>query len=149
MTFLYAALVVGFMVLMLVAAIRQKQQLTRDLEANFRTQTFGGTHGPVFGKDLVIISKRTAASDHNRIQRSLPGTRTEPVDEFWYCVGPGSEYLAIVLLYELRWKSIDIKWSARALTQERFRAALFGDRRGLRELARFERQFHPIPGQPD
>ena len=140
MDVLYAALIAGYIVTLGVLAIRQKRQLIRDIEADFRAQSFSAAHGPVPGRDWLIVSKRRSLANPNNFQRSLPGAPRAPTDETWYCIGPHHEYLAVLLLYEQRWKRLDIQWSARTLTQERFRAALLGDRKGLRELARLERQ---------
>lgn len=101
-------------------------------EADSRKQVFNGADGrPVAGEDWNIVSMQHMTSDLSRAKQRLPFGPNYRHQSFWYCIGPGPDYLMAILDFQRLWEDMDIRWTSRSLSEEQFRAALTRDRKAL------------------
>ena len=115
-----AVLVIGFMVAVVVMAVRARRDFDVAVKRSFDALTFQTPGGRVRG-DAVRVVKVVAQSVGN----DQPG----PQDLFWYCVGSGPSYFLALGHVRRRLPPVRVEWVVRPLTEDRMRNALAGDDR--------------------
>lgn len=115
-----AVLVVGFMVAVVLLAIRARREFDAAVRRSFEALAFETPAGRVRW-DAVRVVKVVAHDSGNE--------SSGPQDLFWYCVGSGPSYFLALGHVRGRLPRIRVDWVVRPLSEDRMRNALIGDDR--------------------
>lgn len=117
---LSTVLVVGFMVAVVIFAIRARRAADAAVKRSFEALMFQTPAGRVRGGAVRVVKV---------VAQNVGNERSGPRDLFWYCVGSGPSYFLALGHVRRGLPPVRVDWVVRPLTEDRMRNALAGDER--------------------
>ncbi|MEE7547518.1 hypothetical protein HF319_11155 [Xanthomonas sp. Kuri4-1] len=111
---------VALLALCVYAIHGSRRKLSQALQHSFAQCRFDTPQGHVSGASLRVVKASHQVSRH---------TSGAPSEIFWYCVAPGPAYFLAIAHVTRPGRRIEVRWTLRALTEERMRGALVDDRK--------------------
>ena len=129
---LWLLLVPLFAIAAIASTLNGRRRVLDALNTSFATLHFDTPQGVVTGASLRIVKVSRQSMPFAYDEVYALGRDPQRSDSFWYCVGPGPSYFLAIPMVAAGFGKVSVRWAIRPLTEDRMRAALFGDEEALR-----------------